>query len=970
MALARIYKLFFLTYCFYAFQLYGQDISPSFRNFTTVQGLPSSEVYKILQDKTGNIWFGTDRGVARFNGYEFRTFTFNDGLTDNTVFKLFEDRSGRIWMLTYSGKIFYHEYGKIFPYKYNEFLAGLNQSRLPLGFYIDSLENVFVNIRDLGILMIDKEGRKEWRYKIEDRQKINFLIDELTDSNILVSIIHAVSKTSQVNVLHIRKGRKDTLSIVSDFGNRISALRLSDDRLIFSIGSSLYMKSDNSFSLLRELPSEVFTLFKDKQENVIAGTSGGVYFFAHGNFKNPAHHYLGKNNISGILQDHEGGYWFATLDNGVYYMSGFGIEGIRFDDERIQKPISLTTDYKHSIYAGCWSGALVRIRRGEITDIYEQKKQELLQPVTNLTSFPFDDKIYLSRSGPAYFLDGEFYQYKTGRALGIKTKFVRTPDGSLYCGGSAFVMKVNRDSIIQIEYLSQRINCLGETKEHKLLVGCNRGVFVLDTIGHTSMLYRKELIDVRVDDIRQIGKYLLFATKGKGILACTDDRIIQVDESKGLCSDLVNKLLVTGDEIWCITNKGISRLHVMDLDKFTFTITNIHSNEGLFVDEINDIALLNDTIYVAMNPGISFFNIHTDFVNHTSPPVYISSVRVNNRDTSFYNEMQFSHDSNNLQIGFNGISYRSSDKMVYSYALIHDKDTLKSLTTNREVEFLTLQPGKYVFNVMARNNSGVWSREPATFTFVINPAWWQTRTFIILVILGFFVLMFLWYKDRIRKLNYNFEMKRRQAELQLTAMRAQMNPHFIFNVMNSIRNYMQNHDMRSAEKYLTSFSKLVRYTLDYSEVQEVTLEEELMALRNYTELEMQRFDNGFEFNIQCEEGIDLKETMLLSMVLQPFVENAIKHGISGMKSGAKILIDVRREGDSILIAVEDNGCGIEENCKEEESPDGKLRPHGTSINLERIEAYNKVYNKNIKTRFINLKDSEGRSAGTRVEVLI
>ena len=158
------------------------------------------------------------------------------------------------------------------------------------------------------------------------------------------------------------------------------------------------------------------------------------------------------------------------------------------------------------------------------------------------------------------------------------------------------------------------------------------------------------------------------------------------------------------------------------------------------------------------------------------------------------------------------------------------------------------------------------------------------------------------------------------------------------------------------------------YTLDNSEVHEVTLEEELNAIRNYVELEMQRFDNGFEFNIICEAGIDPGETMLLSMLLQPYVENSIKHGISRMKDGGKILIDIRSTKNSILIGIEDNGIGKDESLQWNKDHLENHTSHGTMINSERIAAYNKVFNKNIQVRTINLTNGEGKVNGTRVEI--
>ena len=953
----------------FALLINGQVVSPSFRHFTTEDGLPSSEVYSVLQDRKGNMWFGTDRGVSKFDGYKFRTFTYKDGLTDNTVFKMYEDNRGKLWILTYSGRIFYFEDNKIFPYKYNDILFEAVQSKVPLGFIIDSLDNIFVSLRDLGELKINSGGKLEKRFIKDKIPEINYLVDEFSPDELLVSIMLQGSKNKIFKILHSKDKIIESISLVSVPAERIEALRLTKDKLLFTLGKFLYEKTEDSVKFLMSFPGNVFTLMKDNQQNVWAGSENGIYFIDKNNLKTFSNHYLEQNSVTCILQDHEGGYWFTTLNNGVYYMPGYGIKGIPFNQGLLQKPTCLTTDYLTSIYAGCWNGAMVQIGNGQTRLIY-YPGSGLYFPVTNLSSFSMDEKIYLSRSKPGYVYKGRFYFYKSARDLGIKTNFIKRSDGNLFAAGTSFIFKNKNDSIVQYAVINQRINCLAETANNQLLLGCNRGVFVYDEITKQAILFRKELNDIRVDDIKWSENKLLFATKGKGLLVLMKDSIIKIDESNGLCSNLVNKLLVTGNEVWCTTNKGISHIYFNGPDKFSYTIININSRDGLFSDEINDITRLNDTIYVATNYGISFFNARTDFVNHTNPPVYITSLQVNNRDTSFTGLMEFKHDNNNFQIGFNGISFRSREKIWYRYQLTRGTDTISSFTNNREVEFLSLQPGYYTFHVSAMNNSGIWSLSPAIFSFTINPAWWQTWWLKLIVVFFFAAGIYVFYKNKVKNLKHDFEMERRQGSLQLTAMRAQMNPHFVFNVMSSIRNYMQNHDMKSAEKYLTSFSRLVRYVLDNSEVQEVTLEEELNALRNYAELEMQRFENGFEFNIVVEKGINLSETFLLSMLLQPFVENAIKHGISRMKSGGKILIDIRKTKGSILIAVEDNGVGIEEASRWNEAHRETHVSHGTSINLERIVAYNKVYNKNIKTRFINLTDNDGKSVGTRVEVEI
>jgi len=188
--------------------------------------------------------------------------------------------------------------------------------------------------------------------------------------------------------------------------------------------------------------------------------------------------------------------------------------------------------------------------------------------------------------------------------------------------------------------------------------------------------------------------------------------------------------------------------------------------------------------------------------------------------------------------------------------------------------------------------------------------------------------------------------------------------------MSSIRHYMQGNDAASAEKYLTSFAKHLRNTLDNSEVQEISLEEEIKELETYADLERQGMDNCFEFMVRCEEGIDMTETMLPSLLLQPFVENAIKHGIRLLTTPGRIVVEIKKRGDSILISIEDNGAGRAEAEKWKRTHEGNHVSHGTALTFGRISAYNKAYNKNIRASVIDLTDSDGKATGTRVEILI
>lgn len=209
-------------------------------------------------------------------------------------------------------------------------------------------------------------------------------------------------------------------------------------------------------------------------------------------------------------------------------------------------------------------------------------------------------------------------------------------------------------------------------------------------------------------------------------------------------------------------------------------------------------------------------------------------------------------------------------------------------------------------------------------------------------------------------------MEMKQASLRLTALRSQMNPHFIFNVMDSIRNYMMENNTQSAEKYLTSFARLVRYTLEQSDKQECTLEEELNMLRIYIELEKERFSKLIEVTIHVNENVETSEIMVPTMILQPFIENAFKHGLRNSSKDGFLKIEVSGANDLVTVIIEDNGVVNEKNLLSSTLKKENSQSYGISLVQKRIESYNKAYGRNVKFQIIQLQNSGGEKCGTRI----
>jgi sensor histidine kinase YesM len=214
-------------------------------------------------------------------------------------------------------------------------------------------------------------------------------------------------------------------------------------------------------------------------------------------------------------------------------------------------------------------------------------------------------------------------------------------------------------------------------------------------------------------------------------------------------------------------------------------------------------------------------------------------------------------------------------------------------------------------------------------------------------------------------------LKREVSELEMKALRAQINPHFIFNSMNSINTMILEGDTEGASHYLSKFSKLIRLILENSENNSVSLQNELAMLESYIQLENLRFKGRIKYNIQVSETIDKENTTLPSMVLQPFIENAIWHGLMHKQSDVKGMINIAiaEEDDMLLCTIEDNGVGRDRAVKLEEKSILKTKSMGLQITENRLRLLNK--NRPAKLiHIIDLKDSYDNASGTRVDIRI
>ena len=449
-----------------------------------------------------------------------------------------------------------------------------------------------------------------------------------------------------------------------------------------------------------------------------------------------------------------------------------------------------------------------------------------------------------------------------------------------------------------------------------------------------------------------------------------------ITSKNGLPNNLVETIsLDHHNNLWAGFIGGFCKINMKSL-----AITNYGISDGILDDIFNNAAMLtlrNGKVMVPGSKGFMVFN--PDSVSTTAPPPDVTITGLSifgkplNIDSvlSVDNTLNLSYKENSIRIEFASLQFSFPDKVKYYYKMDGvDKDWVLA-DKDQVAIYHQLNSGHFVFSVKCFSRDGVSSLGVTTIKIHIIPAVWNRWWFYLLlaVLAGGILFYFLtWnYKRRKEKdlLRRNYE--RKIAEVEMNTLRAQMNPHFIFNSLNSINDFILSNDPDNASGYLTKFSRLMRLILDNSRSEWVILENELKALQLYIELEAVRFDNAFDYDISISEDVSRETVIIPPLIIQPYVENAIWHGLLHTnKPGGSITIRIWKDDINLFIEIQDNGVG-RAAAKSQKSKTSILhKSHGMKITAERLAIVNNVYNVNAQVQVTDLEDEHNNASGTRV----
>jgi len=447
----------------------------------------------------------------------------------------------------------------------------------------------------------------------------------------------------------------------------------------------------------------------------------------------------------------------------------------------------------------------------------------------------------------------------------------------------------------------------------------------------------------------------------------------------GMSSPMSHELHIDQqDRVWCFTSLGINCI-----DPTSGEIRYYGTKEGLplqFIDPRQVISTTDGRIATVCDNGLIVFD--PDSLWRAGEPsaqrIVISKIRMIGQP-AMGDQAHFNHSSvtllpsnKGIDIAFQALAFPTDYRIEYSYRITGLQEEWISLGQNKLVTIPSLAPGAYTFEVKVGHPQ---SQSPVTSLdiFVGTPLY-QQPWFLILSILMLGAAIYALLRWRIRHIRAEeterSEVNKKFAELELKALRSQMNPHFMFNSLNSIKNYILHAEPKLAAEYLSNFAHLIRLILQNSREKMITLQEELETLTLYIELEQIRFDNRFEFNCIVEADVSLEQVMIPPMLLQPFIENAIWHGLMHKKEKGHLSLRFSKEEKMIACVIEDDGVGRAIAAEMKSLSANKYKSMGMGITRDRMEIMNKMDALGISAEIIDKQDAAGLPSGTIVIVRI
>ena len=964
-----------------------------YKKFTMYDGLAQQQVTCIFQDSRGYMWIGTKGGLSKFNGVTFENFGTSEGLIYPYVTDLEEDKDGNLWIATWFGLNRY-DGQKIIGYKTQAGIRNLIE--------IDDRQIIWVSHNVAGENVSDAQLSIFKNNQLVPAHEIYPALNGLeVDQMLFDNANNRMVFVSEKNGLFIFTN--DQLTVLADGKNTPFQIRQKDvffhGEIIINkkIKDGVYSYCTLSENGLKELNVNIDydnLLTHDREGNLYCITNQYKEFFKIENLE-PVPNYHELNVFSTIYFDQQNNLWLGTEEGVVQVFSrAFAKPNVRLN-ENIW---SIVEDNKNNMWFASLSDGLQKYDGENLQKFHGYEMKEFSHPrfymgATKLENgniiFPLEKYVMeydgqkfspvLNASGD---LIGSCQSVVEDTARGflaltsVDGVYIGEKDGGLTFYG-------NKEGL----HITTHASCVDVDQNGFYWIGTENGLARFDYDRKEFKNYTKEIGNLEAIEIKTIKKdcrnNMWFGGR-EGIYFYEEKKDSIVRVAADVINRTVNFLLEYEKELLVVgAIDGLYLLHLKDYyeaQKIKLEVFN-HHNGYFGIDPIANGACLDSKgiIWIPTREDVIIFDPKKRLLNTLPLNTTITSI---NGDKIPFNQHGYVYEVadgiNELKIKFEAIGHSRPFKTQYAYLLENVDNEWSEWQEEPFVIFNDLKTGRYLFRVKAKNMSNQ-EDQPimASVTCVVSLPFWKEPHFymyaLVIITVLFGVGIYLFFRQRIeyaRALKNEQEIK----YLRVQTLQAQMNPHFVFNVLGTLQNLILNSDTKKANEHLVNLSKLIRRFLDssvksdlpknISAENEITLEKEIELIQMYIEFEQLQYENEFDFTFEIGEGLNISSHTIPPMIIQPYVENAIKHGILPKEGKGLLSIQLYEENENLTCIIEDDGVGRARAKEIQQKSLRSYKSHGTELVKRRIDILNEMGYQ------IHINTTDRPGGGTKVEIKI
>ena len=958
-----------------------QAQTPAMLHFDVEDGLPGNVVYCAAQDRQGYIWFGTDKGLSRFDGQAFFNYGTEDGLPDPEVLNLHEDVAGRLWIACFKQKPVYRLGGQFVTEKEDTLLNRLTMKNA--GYVFTETADNTLWIASGGVFSLKNGFQRQYALK-----NIDAIIE-------MQGRILGLNGSGVFHLSGLQEPQQTASEAIFTHRKWAGSYTRNGNRLLFAFPDmTLLVEYRNGRIVeLERLPAIFQTVYTDRMGRFWGASPGkGVVCFENDrqDLSRPAWYLPGKK-ISGIYHDFQGNFWFLSTGEGVFLRPH--AEAWHWDKPTglpSSNVLSLQMTHDGTLLAGDDLGNVHRFSAGRLvgtrafgsSDGNNFVRQML--PVGHNSFWVVGDDGFLDErhaSGP------RLWAYAQGTLSAGAPKAMAAAGNVLWFGSSQGIASWDpvRQKMPRL-VKKGRVTAMAFDTEQQLWAGGIEGLYS----SYQNFAYnwgdRFEVLKQRIVALSPGGEHLLWAvTPQAGLLKLhvAGAQVRQVEILNTPVKDIKKVFPAPDNSVWLATNKGVFCMLPGG------EMTPITTGQGLAGNEVNDLLVWHDTLWAATTNGLSLLDLKTI---RSSPQIVadISHARYQLGDSTVL--LDFANGARSGKHGvvlgsgarqfsawYTGLKANPGDIRAYRHiqrvgllpfpwftfpnlfrAMLHTPDTIWLTKPNYDFGH-KLEAGRYLIRTTLVSFDGVESMQDAELNLTALPHWTETIWVWLAAMTVVFIVLIRFYRMRMRYLR----AEARMFQLKHQALKAQINPHFVGNSINAIQKFFYPPDPEKASEYIHLFTVLLRKTLVLSEQDFCSPEEEIAYTRGYLEMIQLRYGHQFRYRIEGADTID-PQMAFPAMMLQPLVENATQHGLA--QSGpSELVLRFWHEGAYCYCSVRDNGPGIHVSQARKQAHRSHKKSFGIRLLQEKAQMLNQLYPLELEIHWTDLSETmEGN--GTSVQI--